>query len=217
MGGWLWFLWALVELPWLPVCSCFAVGGGDFVMSLSDDRLPGVVDAFNTTSRYLDDILDVNGVCFGNVLSQIYPLGLRLGWAGASGAGAAFLDLRLSVSNDIVSAKVCDERDDFDFEIVNFPFLEGGVPRSASCGVYVSQLVRFAGASGYVAGFGTRNKLLTRRLLRQGCRCRGLRRAFSKFYGRCFGFGVLVRVGLGSLLRQKLSGPGFCGGLVCVG
>ena len=41
---------------------------------------------------------------------------------------AAFLDLHLTISNDIVSTKVYDKRDDFDFEIVNFPFLDGDVP-----------------------------------------------------------------------------------------
>ena len=59
---------------------------------------------------------------------------------------AAFLDLHLSISNDIVSTKIHDKRDDFDFEIVNFPFLDGDVPRSTSYGVYISQLIRFARA-----------------------------------------------------------------------
>ena len=49
--------------------------------------------------------------------------------------------MHLSISNGIISTKIYDKRDDFDFEIVNFPFLEGGVPRSTSFGVYVSQLI----------------------------------------------------------------------------
>ena len=56
----------------------------------------------------------------------------------------------------------------FDFEIVNFPFLDGDVPRSASCGVYISQIIRFSKTSSYVADFNTRNKLLTKKLLKQG-------------------------------------------------
>ena len=56
-----------------------------------------------------------------------------------SRAEAAFLDLHLSISNDIVSTKIYDKRDDFDFEIVNFPFLDGDVPCSTSYGVYISQ------------------------------------------------------------------------------
>ena len=83
---------------------------------------------------------------------------------------------------DIVSTKIYDKCDDFDFEIVNFPFLDGDVPRSTSYGVYISQLIRFARASSYVADFNTRNKLLTQKLLKQGYRYHKLRKTFSKFY-----------------------------------
>ena len=53
------------------------------------------------------------------MVSQIYPSELQLNKANAE---AAFLDLHLSISNEIVSTKIYDKRDDFDFEIVNFPF-----------------------------------------------------------------------------------------------
>ena len=48
------------------------------------------------------------------------------------------------VSKGFVTSKIYDNRDDFDFDIVNFPFLDGDVPRSTSYGVYISQLIRFA-------------------------------------------------------------------------
>ena len=86
---------------------------------------------------------------------------LQLNKANTSDTKAAFLDLHLSISNDILSTKIYDKRDDFDFEIVNFPFLDDDVPRPTSYGVYISQLIRFARASSYVADFNTRNKLLT--------------------------------------------------------
>ena len=94
----------------------------DFMMSLSDDKQADVIDAFNTTSRYLDDILDINIVYFDNIVSKIYPSELQLNKANTSNTEAAFLDLHLSSSNDIDSTKIYDKRDDFDFEIVNFPF-----------------------------------------------------------------------------------------------
>ena len=88
-------------------------------MSLSDD----IIDAFNTTSRYLDDILNINNVYFDKMVSQIYPSELQLNKAHTSSdTRAAFLDLRLSTSNDIISTKIYDKRYLFDFEIVNFPF-----------------------------------------------------------------------------------------------
>ena len=62
-----------------------------------------------------------------------------------------------------MSNKIYDKRYDFDFEIVNFPFLDGDVPRSTSYGVYISQLIRFARASSYITDFIIRNKLLTQK------------------------------------------------------
>ena len=98
------------------------------MMSLSDDKQAGIIDAFDTTSRYLDDILNINNAYFDNMVSQIYPSELQLNKANTSDTEAAFLDLHLSSSNDIVSTKIYDKRDDFDFEIVNLPFLDGDVP-----------------------------------------------------------------------------------------
>ena len=92
------------------------------MMSLSDDKQADVIDAFNTTSRYLDDNLNINNVYFDNLVSQIYPSELQLNKANTSDTKAALLDLHLSISNDIVSSKIYDKRDDFDSEIVKFPF-----------------------------------------------------------------------------------------------
>ena len=58
-----------------------------------------------------------------------------------SDAEASFLDLHLSMDG-FVKTKIYNKQDDFDFDIVNFPFLDGNVPRSASYGVYISQLIR---------------------------------------------------------------------------
>ena len=70
---------------------CFEM---DFLMSLSAGcRLILLVDAFNTTSRYLDDILNINNLYFDNVVSQIYPPELQLNKANTSDTEAAFLDL----------------------------------------------------------------------------------------------------------------------------
>ena len=89
--------------------------------------------------------------------------------------------MHLSISNDIVSTKIYDKRDDFDFEIVNFPFLDGDVPRSTSYGVYTSQLIRFARASSYVADFNTRNKLLTQKLLKEAIGIINFPKLFQNF------------------------------------
>ena len=118
----------------------------DFMMSQPDDKQADIIDAFNTTSRHLDDVLKINNVYFDNMVSQIYPSEFQHNIANTSDTEAAFLDLHLSIFNDIVSTKKYDKRDDFDFEIFNFPFLDDDVPRSTSYGVYISQLIRFARA-----------------------------------------------------------------------
>ena len=82
--------------------------------------------------------MPINNVYFDNIVSQIYPSELQLNKAHTSDTEAAFLDLHLSISNEIVSTNIYDKRDDIDFEIVNFPFLDGDVPRSTSYGVYIS-------------------------------------------------------------------------------
>ena len=94
------------------------------------------------------------------------------------------MDLHLSISDSFVKTKIYDKRDNFDFDIVNFPFLDGDVPRSVSNGVYISQLIRFARVSSHVDYFNTRNKVLTAKLLRQEYRYHKLRKAFSKSYWR---------------------------------
>ena len=122
--------------------------------------------------------------------------------------------MHLSIDNDIVSSKIYDKHDDFDFEIVNFPFLDGDVPRSTSYGVCISQLICFAGASSYVADFNTHNKLLTRKLLKQGYPYHNLRKTFFKFYRQDYDLISKFQVGLKSLLRQGLSEPDFYDDLV---
>ena len=52
--------------------------------------------------------------------------------------------LHLSISDGFVKTKIFDKRDDFDFDIANFPFLDDDGPRSTSYGVYIFQLIRFA-------------------------------------------------------------------------
>ena len=117
----------------------------------------------------------------------------------------------MSISNDNVSTKIYDKHDDFHFEIVIFPFLDVDVPRSTSYEVYISELIRFARTSSYVADFNTRNKLLTQKLLKQGYQYHKYAKLFSKFYRRYYDLISKFQVVLKSLLHQGLSEPYFYG------
>ena len=95
---------------------------------------------FNQMSRYLVDLLNIDNPYFEGKVSPIYPAEMMLNKANTSDTEASFLDLHLSISDGFVSSKIYDKRDDFDFDIVTFPFLDGDVPRITSHGVYISQL-----------------------------------------------------------------------------
>ena len=112
----------------------------DFMLSLSDNNQTDIIEAFNSTSRYLDDLLNIDNPYFEQMVGQIYPKELQLNKANSSDTKAPFLDLNLPITNGKVSSKSYDKWDDFNFEIVNFPFLDGDVTRSPAYGVYISQL-----------------------------------------------------------------------------
>ena len=116
----------------------------DFMDSLNHDNQADVIEAFNSTSRDLDDLLNIGNPYFEGMVKQIYPPELQLNKANNTDIEAPFLDLHLSFANGFVSSKIYDKRDDFDFDTVNFPFFDGDIPRRASYGVYISQLIRFA-------------------------------------------------------------------------
>ena len=186
----------------------------DFMLSLLDNNQADIIEAFNSTSRYLDDLINIDNPYFEQMVGQIYPTELQLNKANSSDTEAPFLDLNLSITNDIVSSKIYDKRDDFNFEIVNFPFLDGDVPRSPSYGVYISQLIRFARVCSNADDFNNRNLFLTAKLLKQGYRYHKIRKAFSKFYYRHSELIVKYNVGLKTLLQQGISEPIFYGDLI---
>ena len=184
----------------------------DFMTSLSDIKQAEIIEAFKSASRYLDDLLNIDNPYFEGMVNRIYPE-LQLNKANTSDTEAPFLDLHLSISNGFVSSKIYDKRDYFDFDIVNFPFLDGDVPRSTSYGVYISHLIGFARVSSHVVYFNARNKSLTAKLLQQDYRYHQLRKTFSKFYRRHYELVSKFNVGLKTLLHQGLSEPEFYGDL----
>ena len=129
-------------------------------MSPSNDNQSEVIEAFNSISRYLDDLLNIDNNFFETTFNNIYPSELQLNKANVSDTEASFLDLHLSISDGFVKTKFFDKRDDFDFDSVKFPFLDGDVPRLASYGVYIPQLIRFTRVSSHVDYFNTLNKVL---------------------------------------------------------
>ena len=81
--------------------------------SLSGNNQADIIEAFKST---------IDNPYFEGMVNQIYPPEVQLNKANNSNTEAPFLDLHLSISNGFVSSKIYDKRDDFDFDIVNFPF-----------------------------------------------------------------------------------------------
>ena len=99
----------------------------DFMMSLSVENQSEIIEAFSATSRYLDDLLNIDNT-YDGLISQINPPPppppphlpspqnvLQLNKANSSDTEAVFLDLYLSIVDGFISCKIYDKRDDFDF------------------------------------------------------------------------------------------------------
>ena len=86
----------------------------DFMKDLSNDKKAGIIKAFNSTSRYLDDLLNLDNPYFEGMVNQIYPPILQLNKANTSDTESPFLDLHLFISNGFASSKIYDKHDDFD-------------------------------------------------------------------------------------------------------
>ena len=91
----------------------------DFMLSLSPDNQSDIIEAFDNTSRYLDDIFNINNPFFSNMIPKIYPSELTLNKAYTSDTHASFLDLDLSVEAGRIVSKIYDKRDDFNFETIH--------------------------------------------------------------------------------------------------
>ena len=80
----------------------------DFMLSLSDNNQTDIIEAFNSTSRYLDDLLNIDNPYFEQMVGQIYPTELQLKKANSSDTEAPFLDLNLSTTRCIAFSKIYD-------------------------------------------------------------------------------------------------------------
>ena len=154
----------------------------DFLSNLQKSKRFDLIDKFNHTSRYLDDILTIDNPAFAENIPDIYPRELQLNKANTSDKETSLLYLNIKVFGNNIHTSVNDKRDDFGFPIVNFPWLSGDVPRLPSYGIYISHLVRFARCCTSVFDFHSKNLQLALKLLTQGYRYHKLRKTFRKIF-----------------------------------
>ena len=181
--------------------------------SLTKEKRYDLIDAFNSTSRYLDDLLNIDNIHFEHMVHRIYPAELQLNKANASDTEAAFLDLNLSIHNDIVLQKYMIKGMILILILLisrSLMAMSLNVPLM----VYIYQLICFARASSHVTDLNNRNKFLNAKLLKQGYRYHKLRKAFSKFYRRHFELIEKYHIILKKLMQQGICNPEFYGDLV---
>jgi hypothetical protein len=164
-----------------------------FLYSYETDFIQGLLKkiekkrawSFNFTFLYIDDVLSLNISRFGDFVDHIYPIELEIKDTTDTDKSASYLDLHLKIDSEgQLRTKLYDKRDDFNFPIVNFPFICSNIPAAPAYGVDISQLIRYSRACGSYQDFLDRGLLLTRKLLNQGILLVKLKSSLRKFYGR---------------------------------
>ena len=157
----------------------------EFLQELVKNKKMKEARSFNLTFRYIDDVLSVNNTSFGRWIPSIYPPELEIKETTESNCFTSFLDLHLEFDpGGHLSTKIYDKRDDFNFQIINFPNLQSNIPTSPAYGVYISQLIRYARACTHFTDFLIRHRFLRDRLLEQGYKKIRLIRSLKKFFLR---------------------------------
>jgi hypothetical protein len=96
----------------------------DFIQGLLKKNKKKLARSFNFTFCYIDDVLSVYNSRFGDFVDRIYPIELEIKDTTDTDRSASYLDLHLEIhSEGLLKAKLYDKRDDFNFSIVNFPFI----------------------------------------------------------------------------------------------
>jgi hypothetical protein len=129
--------------------------------------------------------LSLHNSRFGDFVDRIYPVEFEIKETTDTNTSASYIGLHLEIDSERrLRTKLYDKRDDFNFPIVNFPFLCSNIPAVPAYGVYISQLIRYSRAYGSYQDFLDRGLMLTRKLLNQGFLLVKLKASYRKFYGR---------------------------------
>jgi hypothetical protein len=133
----------------------------EFVKKLSQNNNEKQTVSFKHAFRYIDDVLSINNHNFHNYDHLIFPDELEIKDITESDKFASYLDILLNVdSNGRLTTSLYDKHDDFDFAIVNIPFLCSNIPLSPAYGVYISHLVRYGRACFAYEAFETKANYL---------------------------------------------------------
>ena len=196
------FQWVGIRPRFSPTSFCIHTKRISYSLRSQRER-KHLASRSNLTYRYIDDVLSINNPEFENYLGQMYPAELEIKDTTESTNSASYLDLLLSVGRDCHTS-IYDKRDDFNFQITNFPFLSSNIPSSPAYGVFVSQLIRYAWVCSSYECFILRAGRLSSKLLKQGYLAERLKSSFRKCYGRYGDLTQQYEVSLSRMLNDIL-------------
>ena len=145
-----------IILSWIAT-NCAPLLADLFLYSYEADLIQGLLKknekklarSFNFTFRYVNDVLSLNNSRFGDFVDGIYPIELEIKNTTDTDRSTSYLDLHLEIDIEgRLRTKLYDKGDDFNFPIVNFPFMCSNIPAAPAYGVYISQMIRYARACG---------------------------------------------------------------------
>jgi hypothetical protein len=156
----------------------------EFIQGLLKKSKKKLARSFNFTFRYIDDVLSRSNSRFSDFVDRIYSIELEIKDTTDADRSASYLDLHLEIDSEgRLITKLYDKRDDFNFPIVNYPFICSNNPAAPAYVVYIFQIIRYPRACGSYQDFLDRGLLLTRKLLNQGFILVKLKSSLRRFYG----------------------------------
>ena len=175
-----------------------------YIKHLVDSKQVKKASCLRNIYRYQDDaiVFNDNGM-FNTIYKDIYPEELVLLNTNVSANSCNYLDLSIVLQNGKFKYSLYDKRNDFNFDVINYPFLSGNIPKIPSYGVYVSQLIRFCNVS--CESITNVVVELNKKLIKQGFLVDSLKRKFRQFASKYihlwskFGIDITSEVYLDSL------------------
>ena len=135
------YIWVQTVLLFSPTCYFIRMRQTSY-RGFSRKNEKKLARSFNFTFRYIDDVLSLNNSRFGDFVDCIHPIEFEVKDTTNTDRSASYLDLHLDIDSEgRLRKKLYDKRDDFNFPIVNFPFICSNIPVAPAYGVYISHLI----------------------------------------------------------------------------
>ena len=166
---------------------CLAWAEYNFMMELAKSKEPADIELcqlLSNNSRYIDDISVLNYLSFGDLAKRIYHEELLLEESTFGYHYDHFLDLNIRICAKRFIVGIYHKVDDFDFDVISFPFPESNIHSKVGYNCFYSQLIRFFRLCNNVIDFTVRVNMLYGKLNGRGYSGSILKRFFLKFCGR---------------------------------